>query len=106
MKRAAVILGILTLGITSVAVRAQAQSNGKPAQQNPPAAGQTAPAAAGQTAPAPGTTPDATAPAGKRPPQAKTQPEFDAWKAAAANTDAAALVKASADFATQITDTH
>src|SRR5258708_4561234 len=107
MKRAAVILGILTLGITSVAVRAQAQSNGKPAQQNPPAAGQTAPPpAAGQTAPAPGTTPDATAPAGKRPPQAKTQPEFDAWKAAAANTDALALEKACEDFATKFPDSE
>src|SRR5258708_18581836 len=107
MKRAAVILGILTLGIRSVEVRHQAKSNGNPAQQTPPAAGQTAPApAAGQTAPAPGTTPDATAPAGKRPPQAKTQPEFDAWKAAAANTDAAALEKASEDFATKFPDSE
>lgn len=87
MKRAAVILAILSLGITSVAVWAAAQSA--------PAAGQTAPAA-GAT----------TAPAAKRPPQAKTQPEFDAYKAASASTDAAALEKASDDFATKFPDSE
>jgi tetratricopeptide (TPR) repeat protein len=95
MKRAAVILGVITLGIISVAVRAESQTGGQPAQQNPPAAGQAAPAQ-GATA----------APAGKRPPQAKTQPEFDAWKAAAANTDGAALEKASDDFATKFPDSE
>jgi tetratricopeptide (TPR) repeat protein len=99
MKRAAVILGVVSLGIMSVAVRAEAQNSGKPAQQNPPAAG--------QAAPAPGATPGATAaPAGKRPPQAKTQPEFDAYKLAAASTDAAALEKASDDFATKFPDSE
>src|SRR3981081_3997461 len=44
MKRATVILGTVTLGIISVAVWAEAQTSGKPAQQNPPAAGQAAPA--------------------------------------------------------------
>jgi tetratricopeptide (TPR) repeat protein len=39
------------------------------------------------------------APAGKRPPQAKTQPEFDDFKAAAALTDPAAVEKAANDFA-------
>jgi len=99
MKRAAVILGVVTLGVMSVAVRAESQNNGQPAQQNPPAAGQAAPAA-GATQGA------AAAPAGKRPPQAKTQPEFDAYKAAAANTDAAALEKASDDFATKFPDSE
>jgi tetratricopeptide (TPR) repeat protein len=99
MKRAAVILGVLTLGIISVAVRAPAQTSGQPAQQNPPAAG--------QAAPAQGATQGATAaPAGKRPPQAKTQPEFDAWKAASANADAAALEKASDDFAAKFPDSE
>ncbi len=44
MKRAAVILGILSLGIviTTVAVGAAAQTSAQPSQQNPPAAGQTA----------------------------------------------------------------
>ncbi len=86
MKRAAVILGILSIAVWAGA------------QQNPPAAG--------PTAPAQGTTPGATAPAAKRPPQAKTQPEFDAWKVAAANTDAAGLEKASDDFATKFPDSE
>ncbi len=87
MKRAAVILGM----ILSVAVWAGAQYSGQPAQQNPPAAG--------KAGPEQGT---AAAPAGKRPPQAKTQQEFDAWKAADANkTDPAALEKAADDFATK-----
>lgn len=94
MKRAAVILGIL-----SVAVWAEAQNAGQPAQQNPPAAG--------QAAPTQGTTPGATAaPAGKRPPQTKTQPEFDAWKAAAASADPAAAEKAADDFATKFPDSE
>jgi tetratricopeptide (TPR) repeat protein len=56
--------------------------------------GQDKPAAQG-TAP----TGQAATPPGKRPPQAKTQPEFDAYKAAIALTDAAAQEKASDDFA-------
>jgi len=91
MKRAAVILVIVIL---SVAVWAAAENSGQPAPQSP--------AAAGQTAPAQG----AAAPAAKRPPQAKTQPEFDAWKAASASTDAAALEKASDDFATKFPDSE
>jgi len=99
MKLAAVILGILTLVVTSVAVCAEAQNSTQPAPQNPPAAGQAAPAQ-GATQGA------AAAPAGKRPPQAKTQPEFDAYKVAAASTDAAALEKASDDFATKFPDSE
>jgi len=90
MKRAAVILGIL-----SIALWSEAQNSGQPAQQKPPAAGQAAPAQGA-----------AAVPPAKRPPQAKTQPEFDAWKAAAANTDAAALEKASDDFATKFPDSE
>ncbi len=48
----------------------------------------------------------AAQPAGKRPPQAKTQPEFDAYKAAAANTDGAALEKAADDFAIKFADSE
>ncbi len=95
MKRAAVILAILSLGILSFTVGAAAQTGGQPAKQNPPAAG--------QAAPAQGAT---TAPAAKRPPQAKTQPEFDAWKAAAASTDVAALEKAADDFATKFPESE
>ena len=43
---------------------------------------------------------------GKRPPQAKTQAEFDAYKVAAANTDPAALEKAADDFATKFPDSE
>ena len=48
----------------------------------------------------------ATPPAGKRPPQAKTQAEFDAYKVAAADTDAAAMEKAADDFAAKFPDSE
>jgi tetratricopeptide (TPR) repeat protein len=88
MKRTAVILAVL-----SFALCAAAQYSGTPAQQTPPAAGQAAPA-------------QGAAPSAKRPPQAKTQPEFDAYKAAAANTDPAAFEKAADDFATKFPDSE
>jgi len=93
MKRAAVILAIL-----SIAVWGQAQNSPAPAQQTP-AAGQAAPAQGAAATPG-------TAAAAKRPPQAKTQPEFDAWKAASTSTDAAALEKASDDFAAKFPDSE
>lgn len=48
----------------------------------------------------------AAAPAAKRPPQAKTQPEFDAYKVAAATTDPAAMEKAADDFAAKFPDSE
>lgn len=91
MKKAAVISCILTMAIW-VPVQCSPQSQ--------PASGQSAStAAAGQAAPAAG-------PAAKRPPQAKTQPEYDAWKAAAANTDPAAMEKAADDFASKYPDSE
>ena len=48
----------------------------------------------------------AAAPQGKRPPQAKTQPEFEGYKAAAALTDPAALEKAADDFAGKFPDSE
>jgi tetratricopeptide (TPR) repeat protein len=89
MKRSAVILLLAILGLLSFAVSDGAQTSGQPAQQNTPAASQAAPA-----------------PQGKRPPQTKTQPEFDAWKAAAGNTDAPAAEKAADDFATKFPDSE
>jgi len=83
MKRAAMIGVVL-----AVATWSFAQSD-KPASQNPPAGQATTPA-----------------PAAKRPPQAKTQPEFDAYKAGAASTDAAALEKAADDFASKFPDSE
>jgi len=60
--------------------------------------------AASGSKPAPGG--QAAAPAGKRLPQAKTQAEFDAYKAAAALTDPAAQEKAANDFATKYADSE
>ena len=71
MKRTAIITMVAVLGIS-----AGSFGQSKPAAQTPPA---------GQAA---------AAPAGKRPPQAKTQEEFAAYKAAVALTDAAAQEKA------------
>jgi tetratricopeptide (TPR) repeat protein len=88
MTRAAMVVAVLGMCAWSFG-----QSNSKPATQTAPAAGQ---AAAGQAA----------APAGKRPPAAKTQPEFDAYKAAIAQTDAAALEKAADDFAAKYPDSE
>jgi tetratricopeptide (TPR) repeat protein len=49
----------------------------------------------------------AAAPAVKHPPQAKTQPEFDAYKAASANpNDAPATEKAADDFAAKFPDSE
>lgn len=94
MKRAAVILIIMSMAVLA----AMAQSTGQPAQQNPPAGQATTPGA---------TTSGATAvPAVKRPPQLKTKPEQDAYNAAAAITDAAAIEKAADDFATKFPDSE
>lgn len=88
MKRAAMVTAVLGMCTWSFA-----QSSGKPAQ-NPPAGQATQPA--GQTA----------APAGKRPPAAKTQPEFEAYKAAAAQTDPAAVETSANDFAAKFPDSE
>jgi tetratricopeptide (TPR) repeat protein len=82
MKRTAIITIIATLAIAAAAL-----AQDKPAAQTPPA---------GQAA----------APAGKRPPQAKTQPEFDAYKTAAAITDPAGQEKAADDFAAKFPDSE
>lgn len=98
MKRTAVILGVLC-----VVVWAAAQSTGQAAPQTPAATSQAAPAQGIPAQAAPAETP---APTGKRPPQAKTQPEFDAWKAASANADPATMEKAAEDFATKFPDSE
>jgi tetratricopeptide (TPR) repeat protein len=94
MTRAAMVLGILT-----VAAFVAAQQQQAPTQQKQPAG------AAGATQPQQGAA--TTPPAGKRPPQAKTQPEFDAYNAAVANQkDPAAMEKAADDFATKFPDSE
>jgi tetratricopeptide (TPR) repeat protein len=82
MKRAAIIIAML-----GISAWGMAQNTDKPAAQSAPA---------GQAA----------APAGKRPPQAKTQDEFAAYKAAAALTDPAAQEKAASDFATKFPESE
>ncbi|MGA8765290.1 MAG: hypothetical protein WB562_20650 [Candidatus Sulfotelmatobacter sp.] len=88
MKRAAIIIIISALSVAAIGF---AQNSNKPTAQTPAAGQQGATAAA---------------PQGKRPPQAKTQPEFDAYKAAVALTDAAAQEKAADDFATKFPDSE
>jgi tetratricopeptide (TPR) repeat protein len=79
MKRAAIVIAVLGMCLGSY-------GQDKPAQ-NPPA---------GQAAAAPG----------KRPPQAKTQPEFEAYKAAMSQADGAAMEKAADDFAAKFPDSE
>ncbi len=81
MKRAAIVIAVLGMCALSLA-------QDKAATQSAPA---------GQTA---------AAPQGKRPPAAKTQPEFDAYKAALPLTDAAATEKAADDFAAKFPDSE
>jgi tetratricopeptide (TPR) repeat protein len=95
MKRAAVIQ-ILTIVIFALGA---AVMSGQTTPQNQPS-----PSAQGTAQQ--GTAQQAAPPAGKRPPQAKTQPEFDAYKAAVATTDPAALEKAADDFAAKFPDSE
>src|SRR5947209_20544247 len=102
MKRAAIVGVLLVLAVGSFA---QGNSQNPSTPQNPPAAqpgtaqpGTAQPGTAQPGTAQPGAAPQAE-PQGKRPPQTKTQAEFDAYKAAATNTDPAALEKAANDFA-------
>src|SRR5277367_3727607 len=94
MKRT--VMTFLTVVVACFAVAQQPATT--PAKQNPPA---------GPTGSAtPGTTP-ATPALAKRPPQAKTQAEFDAYKAAMANAnDGAAIEKSADDFAAKFPDSE
>jgi tetratricopeptide (TPR) repeat protein len=94
MKRAAMVIAVLGVVVLGMCAWSFGQSTTKPAAQNPPA---------GQAAQPAG---QAAAPAGKRAPAAKTVPEFDAYKAAVAQTDPAALEKAADDFATKFPDSE
>jgi tetratricopeptide (TPR) repeat protein len=95
MKRVAIVS--LILGVACFTF-AQTGSNQNPAQGTSQQQGATP----GQ---APGAQGAQAAPA-KHPPQAKTQPEFDAFKAASANQDPAATEKAADDFATKFPDSE
>jgi tetratricopeptide (TPR) repeat protein len=89
MKRSALLVAML--GMCTACFGQGADKSASSASQNPPA---------GQN------TGQAAAPQGKRMPAAKTQPEFDAYKAAIALPDAAALEKASDDFAAKFPDSE
>ena len=94
MKRAAIFVATMAL-----AGALSAQQTGTPTP--PPAQPGAAQAGAAQAGAA------ATTPAVKRPPQAKTQPEYDAYKAAMGSaSDPAAMEKASDDFATKYPDSE
>lgn len=100
MKRAATLVAMLV--ITTAASARQYGMQSQPTAQS---------GAAQTSAPQTGTAqPAATQPAtppGKRPPQAKTQPEFDAYQAAMASAnDPAAMEKAAEDFAAKYPDSE
>ncbi len=94
MKRAAMMVAMLG-AMVWLAQNGWAQDNSKPAAQS-----------SGQTGQSAGQSGAAAAPAGKRPPQAKTQPEFDAYKAATGITDPVQQEKAAADFAAKFPDSE
>jgi tetratricopeptide (TPR) repeat protein len=103
MKRAALVCAIL-----AIASLALAQAGSGNQSQNQPAGKQSGQsgASAGQQGTSGQTAAPAAEPQGKRPPQAKTQPEFDAFNAATKNTDPAALEKAADDFAAKFPDSE
>ena len=97
MKQAAMAGVILALATLAVAQQSAPANSAPP--KTPSGQTQAAPTdpAAGQAAPA----------TGKRPPQAKTQAEYDAYNAAKAQaSDPAALEKATNDFATKFPDSE
>ncbi len=95
MKRS-VILVMLLVWASLVLAQTGAQNPSKP-----PAA------AAGQSAAEQPGAAQTPAPQGKRPPQAKTQPEFDAYQAALGSAnDPAAMEKAADDFAAKFPDSE
>ena len=111
MKQAAmvvVVVGLATLGFAQQPPATQNPSATQSGAAQPGVAqsGAAQPGAAQPGAVQPGAA-QPTAPLEKRPPQAKTQPEFDAYQAAVALTgDAAAKEKAAVDFATNFPDSE
>jgi tetratricopeptide (TPR) repeat protein len=93
MKRAAVVI-IEVVAVLGMSAWSFGQNDSKPAAQNPPA---------GQAAQPAG---QAATPPGKRPPAAKTAPEFEAYKAGIALTDPVAVEKAADDFAAKFPDSE
>jgi tetratricopeptide (TPR) repeat protein len=89
MKQSAILTAVVVMAMAAGALAQQAASKpATPQATTPPTAAAAVP------------------PQGKRPPQAKTQAEFDAYQAAVANTDPTALEKAADDFATKFPDSE
>jgi len=103
MKQAVIFFAML--GLAGIC---RAQNTQAPAAQTTPQTQTTQPQAPSSQTAAPQTnTPSAAqVPGGKRPPQAKTQPELDAFNAASAITDAAGIEKAANDFAAKYPDSE
>jgi len=95
MKRTARLIAAMGLAVGVMSGQQASPTPGTPAPQS----GTPAPSGAAGAKPATGAV--TTTAQGKTPPQAKTQPEFDAYRAAVAGTDPAALEKAADDFATK-----
>lgn len=113
MKRTAIMIAMLGLMGWGLAQVSAAQSSDKTGGQSNAQAGSAGQSSSGQASSGQASSGQASgqagaqaAPAGKRPPQAKTQPEFDAFNTAKALTDPAALEKASADFAAKYPDSE
>lgn len=100
MKRAIIAVISVMVAATLLAAQTQAPPTGaKPPaqqQQTPPAQGQQPGAQPGQAQPG-----QPEQPAGPRPPQAKTQEEYNAFQTAAALNDPVQLEAAATDFATK-----
>jgi hypothetical protein len=97
MKRVAIVSLILGVACFTFVPTGSSQT------QNPPQGSSQQPGAGQPQAPG---APGAQAPPAKHPPQAKTQPEFDAFKAASTTQDPAAVEKAADDFATKFPDSE
>ena len=109
MKRAAILAAMLAFALSSFAQygnqSAQSAPKNPPARTSTPVQG-TSPQTPAQGSAQQGGTAAPAQPQPKRPPQAKTQPEFDAYQAAVANNDPAALEKAANDFAAKFPDSE
>jgi tetratricopeptide (TPR) repeat protein len=94
MKRAALVIAMVAIASLSFAQAPQGQTPPAPKAQNPPAGAQQPGEAGAPAAPV------------NRPPQAKTQAEFDAFNAANAAKDPEAMEKAATDFAAKFPDSE
>lgn len=105
MKRAVMLLALITVAALAVAQTAGTQQQKPPAQSGAQAAPGQQPA--GQTPPAAQTPPASPQPAGsRRPPQAKNQDEFKAFQEANAKTTTAETETAAEAFAQKFPDSE